>query len=230
MIQDRLRPVALTNPKDMNQANRLPLVILILLLTGCFNADRSARQKVKNSEAIINPEDVRKFKDEVEAFNDDEHIDVTVQPDARITYITEDEVLNMENGIVLFGWPSCPWFRNAVEPLLEFAKEENATIYYLNIREIRDVKNREDDKIVTTKEGSAGYYAMLDKFHEVLKPYSGLEDEHIKRISSPTVLFIEENKAVHRVSSTVTSQTDASIKLNREQHNELKDRYRAYFE
>jgi len=125
-------------------------------------------------------------------------VPVQIPDNPRIVYATEQDVLELENGIVLFGWPSCPWFRNAITPLLEFAQEEKAAIYYLNI-------------------------------HDILNPYTAVGIDSIKRISSPTVLFIEKGKGVHKVVSTVVSQTDPKIKLDSTQRQELKQRYRAYF-
>lgn len=201
------------------------LGMMFILFIGCTDI----KNQVRNKDVVISAEDVQHFKKELEDLNEKNDIVVSVPDSSRIVIADEDDILQLQNGIVLFGWPSCPWFRNAVGPLLEFSAEEKATIYYLNIKDIRDFKELQDDEVVTTEEGSAGYRAILEKFHDILNPYKALGIDSVKRISSPTVLFIENGKGMHKVVSTVISQTDPHVKLTDEQRKELKERYRAYF-
>lgn len=223
----------------MKITNKVLASIVLLLLTGCFsnngekNNQHSYEDKVVDSAyAVIKPEDVQKFKDEYESVNGtiskkgQPFISVSIPDDSRIIYATAEDVVNLENGIVLFGFPTCAWCRNALEPLLEFAKEEKVNIHYVNIREIRDEKELKDGKIVTIKEGTVGYQAVLEKFHELLKPYPGLNEDSIKRITSPTVIYITDNKPTHIVTGTVSSQEDPYTKLSQEQFAELKQLYK----
>jgi hypothetical protein len=206
------------------------LAICVLLnITNC-QSRQDTKEAVKNSQILIKKEEAVRFKQELESLNKTNKVPVQIPDNARIVYATEQDVLEIENGIVLFGWPSCPWFRNAITPLLEFAQEEKATIYYLNIHDIRDLKEKDKaGKVITTKVGSPGYEAILAKFHTILNPYTAVGIDSIKRISSPTVLFIEKGKGVHKVVSTVVSQIDPKIKLDSTQRQELKQRYCEYF-
>ncbi|TYR34491.1 hypothetical protein FXV77_15860 [Sphingobacterium phlebotomi] len=201
------------------------LGMMLILFLGC----KDIKNQIRNKDVVISAEDVQHFKKELEDLNEKNDIVVSVPDSSRIVIADEDDILQLQNGIVLFGWPSCPWFRNAVGPLLEFSAEEKATIYYLNIKDIRDFKELQDDEVVTTEEGSAGYRAILEKFHDILNPYTVLGIDSIKRISSPTVLFIENGKGTHKVVSTVVSHTDSHTTLTPEQQQELKARYQAYF-
>lgn len=211
-------------------ASMLFAIIILLNVTNCHSR-QDTKEAVKNSHVVLKKEEGERFKEELESLNKTNKVAVHIPDSARIVYATEADILKLENGIVLFGWPSCPWLRNAIEPLLEFAQEEKATIYYLNIHDIRDLKEKDKNgKVVTTKAGSAGYEAILTKFHDILNPYNALGIDSIKRISSPTVLFIEKGKGVHKVVSTVVAQTDPKIKLDSTQRQELKQRYRDYFD
>lgn len=216
--------------KDLKLIASMLLAICVLLnITNC-QSRQDTKEAVKNSQILIKKEEAVRFKQELESLNKTNKIPVQIPDNARIVYATEQDVLEIENGIVLFGWPSCPWFRNAITPLLEFAQEEKATIYYLNIHDIRDLKEKDKaGKVITTKVGSPGYEAILAKFHTILNPYTAVGIDSIKRISSPTVLFIEKGKGVHKVVSTVVSQIDPKIKLDSTQRQELKQRYREYF-
>lgn len=216
--------------KDLKLLSGMLLAIVVLLnMTNCQSRN-DTKEAVKNSHVKLKNEEAVRFKQELEGLNTTNKVTVHIPDSARIVYATEQDVLELENGIVLFGWPSCPWFRNAITPLLEFAAEEKATIYYLNIHDIRDVREKnKDGKVVTVNAGSPGYEAILSRFHDILNPYKALGIDSIKRISSPTVLFIEKGKGVHKVVSTVASQTDPKIKLDSAQRQELKQRYREYF-
>lgn len=216
--------------KDLKLMASMLLAICILLnITNC-QSRQDTKDAVKNSQVSIKKEESVRFKQELESLNKSNKVPVQIPDNARIVYATEQDVLEIENGIVLFGWPSCPWFRNAIAPLLEFAQEEKATIYYLNIHDIRDLKEKDKaGKVTTTKAGSPGYEAILAKFHDILNPYTAVGIDSIRRISSPTVLFIEKGKGVHKVVSTVVSQVDPKIKLDSTQRQELKQRYREYF-
>lgn len=162
----------------------------------------------RTSKEVVN-EDAVKFKDQYEKVNGTktsagkEYFDVKIDENSPIKYATEEEILNLENGLILFGFPTCPWCRNVVEPLIEFAKENNLTINYLDVQNIRDTKELKDGKVETTKEGTPGYYKILEKFDSILNPYTGLGDDTIKRIGSPTVVFVKEGKAVYKHVSTV---------------------------
>lgn len=201
---------------------------MILLLGVGLISCKNIKDQVRNKDVIIDKKDVQKFKKDIESLNG-KNVPVTVNNNSRIVYVNEEDVLALKNGIVLFGWPSCPWLRNAVEPLLKFSSEEKATIYFLNTKIIRDKKELKDGKVINIDNGSSGYNKILSKFHDILNPYTTLGIDSIKRISSPTVLFIEKGKAVFKVASTVISQKDPQIKLTQKQQKELKGRYQAYF-
>jgi len=200
-------------------ASMLLAVVVWLNVTNC-QSRQDTKEAVKNSQVSFKKQEGVRFKQELESLNKTNKVPVQIPDNPRIVYATEQDVLELENGIVLFGWPSCPWFRNAITPLLEFAQEEKAAIYYLNIHDIRDLKEKDKDgKVITTKAGSPGYEAILAKFREVGKTHWSIN----------VGIFIEKGKGVHKVVSTVVSQTDPKIKLDSTQRKELKQRYRAYF-
>ncbi len=211
--------------------------VIVLLTVACQNAGGNKNQNNEDT-AVADTTTAKSFREEYESVNGAKspsgkniHIDVHVENDSSIIYATEEDVLELENGIVLFGFPTCPWCRNTIEPLLDFAKEQNVKIHYLNIAKIRDQKELQQDSItiVTTNEGTEGYRAILKKFDEVLDPYKGLGDDTIKRISSSTVLFIKDNKAFEKKSGTIESQKDPYVKLTPEQHEELKQIYKEIY-
>ncbi len=202
--------------------------LFVTVLVGCANHDKKQEENTLT--------DAQQFKAEYEDVNGTKSkkgntfISLNIDTNNAVVYVDEEDVLNTKNGIVLFGFPTCPWCRNTIEPLLEFAKEENVPIYYLNISAIRDKKEKKDDgTIITTEEGTEGYQSILKKFDKILDPYKELGNDSIKRIVSSTVLFIKDDKGFDKKSGTVESQKDPYIKLTAQQHQELKQTYKDIF-
>jgi len=193
------------------------ILILILIVLGVY--------------ILLNKEtDNIKFKKEYENLNTQKgYLDIEIPEDNNIKYANFDELmefLDSGTGIVYFGFPECPWCRNALPVLIEAAKEnEIKNVYYFNAKPIRDDKELKDGKIVINKEGTEEYYKLVDKLKNHLGPYEGLEDDSIKRLYFPTVVFVMGGKIVGTHIGTVDSQEDPSKPLTKEQKQELLDIY-----
>lgn len=179
--------------------------------------------------------DGERFKQEYEELNDS-HLEVNIDSDNMIKYISLEEAIDIiknDTGVIYFGYPSCPWCRNAVPVLLDAASSTSLdTIYYVNAYNIRDVKEIDDDgNIVTTNEGDRLYDDLLEVLDDILDPYTIIDDngEVIdlgeKRLYVPMVLFVKDGEVVSYHLSTVDSQEDPSISLNDSQRDELYNIY-----
>lgn len=183
-------------------------------------------------------EDAIKFKEEYEALNQKQQATssykiIKIPEDNPIMYANYEkieEVITKGTGVIYFGFPECPWCRNAVPVLLEAAEETGVeTIYYFNALSIRDKKHLDENgNIVTDEEGTEEYYNLVDKLSDYLGTYEGLNDESLKRLYFPTVVFVKEGQILGLHVSTVESQDDPSQSLNDEQHEELKGIYSGY--
>ena len=78
--------------------------------------------------------DAMKFKKEYESLNgqinssNKKYMDVEISVKNPIQYASYEEIVNLlksGTGVIYFGFPECPWCRNAVPVLLEAAKELN---------------------------------------------------------------------------------------------------------
>lgn len=187
--------------------------------------------KNKTNEPTIT-EDETKFKNEYESLNGKqnasgkEHPKVDIVEDNGIVYASYNEikeVITKGTGVIYFGFPECPWCRNAVPMLLQAANNTGLDkIYYFNAKEIRDTKELDENgNIVTTKEGTKEYYELVELLSTVLGEYEGLNDESIKRLYFPTVVFIKDGKIVGCHIDTLPSQTDPRVPLTEEQKAEL---------
>jgi len=170
--------------------------------------------------------------------------DMYVSEDNPFRYVEFDEIVELlENGtgIVYFGFPNCPWCRNLVPVLTDaaiaFGVED---ILYRNVWEDRNVLELDDDgEIVEVRAGDPGYYQVLEILGDLAPAYRGLEDESIRRIFVPAVVFIRDGEVISYFQNLPTFQarvedendaTTAWDPMNAEEVEELTQIFIAYFE
>ncbi len=198
------------------------VISLILLSAGCSI-------KKENSDEI-------KFKEEYEKLNgkitdDKEYKTIEIPTNNGIKYKSAKEIIKIletGTGVIYFGFPECPWCRNALPVLLKAKEEENLEeIYYFNALSIRDTKRKDEaGNIVEDKKGTDEYYKILELLGDKAEVYDGLDDENIKRLYFPTVVFVRDGKILSLHTSTVESQKDPYKNLTKKQTKELKDIYK----
>lgn len=202
------------------------IVLLLVIILSVFT--------VKNNKIT---DDEKKIKAEYESFNgktsltsNKEYLEVKIPEKNGIKYASGKkiiEVLTEGTGVIYFGFPECPWCRNMIVPFLEVMNEEDENVYYYNAYSIRDDKGFDKEgNLVTYKEGTETYYKILELLGDKASTYEGLNDESIKRLYFPTVVFIKNGEIVDIHVSTVDSQEDPYKKLNNKQIEQLKSIYR----
>lgn len=201
---------------------------LLITLTGCTN---------KKSDAY-------KFKEEYESINNEknektgkENRKIVIDKENPFIYSTAEEIAekmeNKETFIVYFGFKDCPWCRSIIEELISAAKDNNVEkIYYVDVKEIRDVKELDEEgNVKTTIEGTKGYKQLLEKMNDVLKDYKlKKDDEEIetgeKRIYAPNVVAVSNGKAIQLETGISEKQKDAyqelTDKMKKETYNKFK--------
>ncbi len=209
--------------------NGIKLLIIFLIILICIITFITVKKNRVTK-------DEKSFKKEYERYNgytnpgsNKKYFDVNIEEKNGIKYLDGDEVIDMlqnKTGIIYFGFPTCPWCRSMIEVLLDAKDSTNQkNIYYYNALDIRDEKILEDGKVKTTKKGKKNYYKILDILGDKASVYEGLEDDSIKRLYFPTVVFVRNGKIVDIHISTVDSQEDPYKKLNKKQKAELKKIY-----
>lgn len=184
---------------------------------------------------FLKPESMAaRFKLEYESFNGQksedgkEYVKVNIDKDNKIVYADYDTVFDILDGtgVIYFGFPECPWCRNAIPVLLDAASETGIDkIYYLNNKDDRDTKVLKNGKIITEKEGTSNYNKLLKKLKDKVSVYEGLEDDSVKRLYYPTVIFVKNGEITDYIEGTVQSQKDPYKPLNTKQKQELKEKY-----
>lgn len=202
------------------------MIPLLILLTGCFKTT-----------------DGEKFKEEYESLNgttsvsDKEYLDVNVDKNNVIKYVSIDRIIDIiknGTGVIYLGYPECPWCRNAVPALLEASESTSIdTIYYLNMKDVRDRLTLDSDgNIITEKEGVKGYDELLTVLDSILDDYTLTREDGTtvtaeeKRVYVPLVVFVKDGKIVDYHADTVESQSDPYVALTEEERNELINTYK----
>lgn len=125
-----------------------------------------------------------------------------VKVNSNVTYVNNADVFNKERAIFLIGANDelskkiIPLFTNVID------KYEIINFYYLNIDEEKSEFEVIDDKLNKVKDGSEGYYQILEKLDAILKEriikeqdkeYKTLE----KEIVTPFVITIENQNILN---------------------------------
>lgn len=228
----------------MNKNKILILVIAILIILSGTIAGVALLTNNNNNGGKNNDEnlitDSIKFKDEYESLNNQlnpsgkTYKSVSIDSNNPVVYSSIEniqKVIKNGTGVIYFGFKECPWCRTAVPVLLDAAKETGINrIYYFNDFSIRDVKELDEEtgKIVTTQEGTKEYYELLDILGEYASVYKGLNDDEVKRLYAPTVVFVKSGEIIGTHVGTIDSQESGYDELTNDQYMELKKKYTDY--
>lgn len=217
---------------EKNQKILLSIIGILIVMSAVIGFLAFKNQKDKPATKI------NQFKEEYEALNgvvnDYGYTYPTVEVDVNnpIVYANEEDVLDIlkdGTGVIYFGFPTCPWCRNMIKPLISAADSASLEkIYYLNIMDIRDSLSVDDNgELVVDKKGTKNYKKILKELNSVLDTYyvkdaMGQEfDTNEKRLYAPTVVAVKKGKVVAHHVGTVSSQTDPYAELTKEQQEEL---------
>lgn len=133
-----------------------------------------------------------------------------------ITYDNVDEILS-NTGVLII---SSSEIKNDIteELIFKYAAKYNIEyIYYLDLKDDRDIKILEDGQIITKKEANEEYKNFLEKVKEfnIARPYEELgEDTDEKRIYTPSLVFIVNGEIDFVLSNTLEGKIESDIDSN----------------
>ena len=201
---------------------KLLMIILIgVLLVGCSNKEKELDDSVK-------------FKEEYESINgevsygENTYRELSIDKDNPIIYKSAKDIVEMidnkETFVVYFGFSTCPWCRSVINNLINVSKDlEIDTIYYVDVKEIRDVmKLDEENAVYIDKEGTKDYYNLLFRLNDVLEDYTLTDKDgneintNEKRIYAPNIVAVIEGKATKMTTGISDMQEDAYMELSDE--------------
>lgn len=210
------------------------IIIIIVFLFSIFMGYRyfEDKKETTSKDAVTFKKEYEALNNRVNPNNNKLYPEVSISNDNPVKYSSYDEifeVLKSGTGVIYFGFPECPWARNLVPVMLSAAKEvEIDTIYYLNIKDDRDVLMlNENGDIITEKEGNKKYFELVEKLDSILDDYILTDNDGKsvstgkKRIYTPLLIFVKNGKIIAHHTDTVDSQTDPYVALNDRQSEEL---------
>lgn len=206
------------------------LMIMIVLIVFFFflhwNLDSGDLGSIKKT--------AKDFKEEYEKLNHQKdtegnsYINLSIDSGNIIQYATYDKIFSLlerGTGVIYFGTPESNQSR-VLLPILFDASEEVGidTIYYLDLSNDRDQKELgEDGKVIIKKEGTENYQKLVKKLDSVLGSYDGLEDDSIKRIYFPTLIFVKDGEMIASHVAREESNDSSSIPMDEEESQRLKE-------
>ena len=199
----------------------------LFLLTGCVD---------KTTDAY-------KFKEEYESINNEDnghgnkYRELNIPIANPMVYQTTTDIVkrveNKETFIVYFGFKECPWCRSVITELINVAKDKGVdTIYYVDVKDIRDVKQIDEyNNIITVQEGDKDYLTLIESFSNVLSDYTLTKDNEKvstgeKRIYAPNIIVVSNGTAVQMEEGTPESLTDPYSKLTKKQKKEIYNKFK----
>ena len=182
--------------KERHIVKRIIAVILAaLFITGLTMACASLTGRFFGPRATA---DSKRFKEEYEALNSELKDDgtnayttVSIDEVNKIEYLTYDELLDFignKTGLLYFGRPGCPWCRLLVPSMLDYAIEDNVTIYYYDIEKDRTENNAEYKNILSV----LGEYLPTDTVTQSEDDPDF--DPDLKRVVLPQLFFIKDGE------------------------------------
>ena len=206
------------------------LIRLDIIKIDNTNKDTSSEEKKEYSSS---------FKEDYEKLNGSS-ITVNIPEDNPFEEVEAKDIIekinNKETFYVYFGFDSCPWCRNAIELAIESAKEHNIDrIYYVDIKEIRDVYKYENGELTKKNDGTPEYLELLSLLDNVLYKYSILKDDgdteqlEEKRIMAPNYIYVRNGVPVKLISGTSSLQKNYDDEMTDEIKNDIKKQFDELF-
>ena len=203
--------------KILNKLNKkTKIIILVALLVITITITIILLTKNGTLTVFIKNPEGTEIKDEFEKLNNQlsedgrEYPEVKLPSDNILKYTTIEDVLNILNTggdeVIYFGYPTCIYCRNAIQVLVDTAKETSLdVIYYLELEET-----------------NPKYSELADALGEELT----IEEDGMKKVYLPLVIFITDGKVISYNKGTLFSQEDPYQKLDDSQVQGLSEIYR----
>ncbi len=149
---------------------------------------------------------------EYEGFDDQNHVFIETSMKE-----VDQKIGKNETFAVYFGFAKCPWCIEAVPILNEVAKENDASVYYVNTRKDASWQSNIDID---------DYDLFVKDFGEYV-PY---DENGIKHLYTPHVFFIKDGKVVYEHSYTVEDHDATQREMTEEEKAILKEYYTEGFQ
>ncbi len=218
----------------MDKKNKQFLIILIILTIVVIALGVYGILTNKNTSANKFRNDYMELNDKNSEGTDYTYPQVVLSDKNLIKYINEEEAVDIiknKSGVIYFGFPACLKCRSIVSTLVKVSNDLKEPIYYLDVANIMSSFELIDGKLNKIKDGSEGYYKILDSLSSILENFY-LEDENgnkyeteEKRLNTPSVIAIKDGQITDYHFGSVATHTNPYNKLSTEEEKELENIY-----
>ena len=217
----------------MDKKNKLILIFLVLLtliVVGICTYAVINNNKKNDTDAIKFRNEYTELNGKTNEANGKNYVNVVISDTNTVKYINEKkavELLEKGTGIIYFGFSTCPWCRSLVSTLTKIAEAKNETVYYLDVLDIRSAFEINEGKLNKIKDGTKGYYEILDLLKEELEDFYLIDeagnkfDTQEKRLYAPTLVAVNKGKVTGIHVGTIDSQESGYDELTESQLKEL---------
>lgn len=148
---------------------------------------------------------------EYENFNEEDHVFLEINFDEAKKLLETDDF----NGIIYFGYPTCPWCIEALPIMNEVAKEKELSIYYVNKKSDINQEHPEWEQATTD---------ILDAAYGLDK-----DDDGNPRIYVPEVIVVKDGEVVDHHMGTLDEHDATERKMTDDEKEEVKKIYEEMF-
>lgn len=135
------------------------------------------------------------------------------------------ELLTEDTGVLYIGFPSCPWCRQLIQPMIDAWNRTNSTedITCINIYDLRPTRSvDEEGNVVETKAPAPEYAKLVELLDEYLGTLDGAKEGSVKHIYSPMLVFVRDGNIEYTHVGTVEGH-DRGETMTEEEYNGLVD-------
>ena len=158
----------------MDKKNKQFLIILIILTIVVIALGVYGILTNKNTSANKFRNDYMELNDKNSEGTDYTYPQVVLSDKNLIKYINEEEAVDIiknKSGVIYFGFPACLKCRSIVSTLVKVSNDLKEPIYYLDVANIMSSFELIDGKLNKIKDGSEGYYKILDSLSSILENF-----------------------------------------------------------
>lgn len=195
---------------------------ILFLVGGCF------RQKLEEEDAFKFKKEYENYNGVINPRNGQKMRTLQIASDNPFVYTDGNGVRQMiadrKSFVLYLGFGDCPWCRSVLPSLIEAATDLGIpTIYYIDLKDIRDqLEVDSDGNVHIKKEGSSDYKILLEIFDLVLEDYQlrdrdgNLVDTSRKRIYAPSIISVVKGEVMALTTGISAMQTDGYMELTEE--------------
>lgn len=191
---------------------KLLFIFLSILLFACSNTPQSSNNNnfcdgESNSCSLDQSADMSEY----EGFEDEQNAFIEINMDEAIT-----KFKNKETFMIYFGFPNCPWCKEAIPILNNIAKKNQVNVFYVRTRD-------ENKELLYSDEHKEQIFPYFETFLNE-------NEEGNKHLYVPFVVAVKDGISLYGNVGTIDSHDAKERNMTNEEIEQLEALYQSYFD